>query len=106
MKIELEIDDKYKDTNLYIMWGMVPVARWRWINQYWEVKEGFCCQCGECCSVLEDKNHPFKIINGKCEMLKPVPGGGENCSLKDCRPFGCCVGNSRLGGCTVKWRPV
>jgi hypothetical protein len=24
MKIEFEIDDKYKDTNLHLFWGMVP----------------------------------------------------------------------------------
>jgi hypothetical protein len=25
MKIEFEIDDKYKDTNLHLFWGMVPI---------------------------------------------------------------------------------
>jgi hypothetical protein len=106
MKIILEIPDKYKDTNLYLMWGMVPIARWKWPNQYWEIKTDHCSECGECCSALEGKNHPFKVKDGKCEMLAPVSGGGENCSLKDCRPFGCCIGNSLIDSCTVKWSSV
>lgn len=98
MQIELEIDDKYKDTNLYLMWGMVPVARWKWKNQYWEVKTEHCSRCGECCRRLEGKSHPFRVVDGVCEHLT-----GNICSLSSNRPFSCSVGVSPLAECTVRW---
>jgi hypothetical protein len=100
MKIELEIDDKYKDTNLRLFWGMVPIARRLLKNQYWELKTGFCSMCGKCCKL---PNVPFKYEKGSCEFLEESPGNGKICSLKNFRPVGCSQGNSPLPECTVKW---
>ena len=98
MKIEIEIDDKYKDTNLYLMWGMVPIARRLWTKQYIEIKTEHCSSCGKCCEGLEGKRHPFKVIDGVCEHLKD-----NICILGGNRPFGCCVAMSGEAECTVKW---
>ena len=102
MKIELEIDDKYKDTNLHLMWGMVPIARRRWANQYWEVKTDFCSNCGRCCKILGGRKHPFEVVDGKCEYLD----SNSFCSLGIWRPFGCSVSDKPVKECTVKWDRV
>ena len=103
MKIELEIDDKYKDTNLYLMWGMVPIARRLWTKQYWEIKTQHCSQCGECCRSLEGKRHPFEIFHGVCEHLNT----DNICDLAGSRPFGCSVSDQfHIKDCTVRWEQV
>lgn len=103
MKVSIEIPDRYEKTNLYLMWGMVPVARWRWANQYWEVKTQHCAQCGKCCSELEGKRHPFRVIDGICEHLNKH----NLCTLAGNRPFGCCVSDPvHLENCTIEWEPV
>lgn len=99
MKIKLEIDDKYKDANLYLMWGMVPIARYKVNKKYWEIKTGFCSQCGRCC---KEKKVPF-YEDGKCKYLVEDPGNGINCSLKSSRPFGCCIADALIPTCTVRW---
>jgi len=103
MKVEIDIPDKYKDTNLYLMWGMVPIARRSWTKQYWEVKTEHCSQCGKCCEGLEGKRHPFKVVSGVCEHLRKTATGGV-CDLGSERPFGCSVANTKkIPSCTVKW---
>lgn len=103
MKIELEIPDRYRDTNLHLMWGMVPIARWKWTNQYWEIKTGHCSQCGQCCSDLQGKRHPFKVADGVCEHLN----ADNICSLSSNRPFGCSVGEPKhISECTLVWERV
>ena len=100
MKIEFEINDKYKDTNLYLMWGMVPIARRLWTKQYWEIKVQHCSQCGKCCSDLEDTRHPFVVAGGVCEHLNI----DNICSLSGNRPFGCSVAEpNHIPECTVRW---
>lgn len=99
MKIELEIDDRYKDTNLYLMWGMVPIARRHWTKQYWELKTQHCSHCGKCCSELDGKRHPFGIVDGVCEHLTD-----NTCSLSGFRPFGCSVSDQfHIPECAVRW---
>ena len=102
MRIELDIPDKYEDTNLYLFWGMVPIARRLLKNHYWEIKTGFCSQCGECCRL---ENTPFNE-GGTCKYLEDSPGNGVRCSLQNNRPVGCSIGESRLRGCTVRWERV
>ena len=105
MKIELEIDDKYEDTNLCLFWGMVPVARWRVNNKYWEIKTEFCSNCGNCCD-SEKVNVPFPDGKGSCIYLEDSPGNGKMCGLKNFRPIACSIADQPIEGCTVKWEKV
>lgn len=100
MKIELEIPDKYEDTNLYLMWGMVPIARRIRTRKYWEVKTAECSRCGKCCENVTER-HPFATKDG-CKYLGS-PGNGNSCSLTIYRPVGCSISDSSLPECTVKW---
>ena len=105
MKIEIEIPDKYADTNLTLMWGMVPIARYRYTKRQWEIKTGNCSRCGLCCEKVKDKNrHPFAGEKG-CRYLGS-PGNGNICQLGIYRPVGCSIADSNLDSCSIKWEVI
>jgi len=108
MKIEIEIDDKYIDRNIWVFAGVEPVARRYFHKKYWETKIQNCSQCGECCKMIKE-NHPFGTPDG-CKYL--VISGTQNlCGLGHpqmglWRPHGCSIANSVVLGCTVKWEKI
>lgn len=108
MKIEFEISDKYKDNNLRLFAGIVPVAE-KLRGGNWFVKVGECNMCGLCCMNLRADRHPFPVIDGQCIHLKKRPGNNPRyeCFLRINRPFGCCVGIPiNIPECTVKYAEV
>jgi hypothetical protein len=105
MKIEIEIPDKYVDTNLHLMWGHIPIARYKWTTKAWETKTEFCNQCGKCCTAALSPFHP-NDEEGMCKYLEDGCNG-IRCSLDHNRPHGCCVGEPRnMPDCTIKWEPL
>ena len=86
MKIELEIDDKWKDEELCLI-TLYELLAVRLPGETWKVKTSSCNQCGKCCYSVSE-NFPFKIeADGKCEFLK-----NNICSLGTHRPVSCLLG--------------
>lgn len=108
MRIEIEIPDKYKDNNLRLFAGIVPVAE-KLRGGNWFVKVSGCSMCGKCCMALEAHKHLFPIIDGQCIHLKKRLGNNPRweCGLRINRPFGCCVATPRnIPECTVKYEEM
>ena len=108
MKIEIEIDDKYSERNLYVFAGVEPVARNK-NHKGWEVKVAGCSRCGKCCIEIGE-NHPFGGKNG-CRYLYDS-GSEKLCglgypNLGMWRPHGCSIADPTLvEGCTVRWEKI
>ena len=99
MKIELEIDDKYKERHIHLFAGLEPVARL--CGDGWEFKTGDCSRCGKCCASI-DERHPLGTSTG-CRHLK-VSGNEYLCGLGIFRPYGCAIAEmDTIKECTVRW---
>ena len=109
MKIEIEIDDKYSERNLYVFAGIDPVIRKRRDKDYWEVKVAECSRCGKCCKLIGE-DHPLGGVNG-CKYLVDR-GSVFMCglgfpSIGLWRPHGCSIADPTwVDSCTVKWEKV
>ena len=109
MKIEIEIDDKYSERNLYVFAANDPVARRKVQNGYWEVKVAECSRCGKCCASIKG-DHPFKVGEGCVHLFDS--GSEQLCGIGFpnigwWRPHGCAVSDPTwIESCTVRWGKV
>lgn len=105
MKIEIEVDDRYSERNLWVFAGLEPVARRR-AGGEWEVKVQPCSRCGECCAAIRE-DHPLGTEDG-CRHLHQSRTDIV-CGLGIFRPHGCAIADGSQVGvetCSVKWETV
>ncbi|NIS53446.1 MAG: hypothetical protein GWN00_39805 [Aliifodinibius sp.] len=90
MKITLELPDWCEERHIRIKAGIELVALKLAHEDFFRVKKDRCVQCGKCCSHLNDR-HFFKVIDGKCEHLKPgiEKGKATHCDIAIMRPNPC-----------------
>ena len=102
MKIELEIDDKYSEQNIYVFAG-IEIIQKRDLGT-WFKKTEHCIKCGKCCmNVPADWVHGEK--DGDCRYLT-FRANEYLCKLGSNRPFDCCVSDGRPGECSIKWQEI
>ena len=103
MQINIEIDDKYIERNLYIFAGIESVAR-NQNNKGWEIKTVGCSRCGKCCMGKPvDWIHGEK--DGNCQHLN-FRANEYLCKLGSNRPFNCCVSDGWDDECDIRWQKI
>ena len=108
MEVNIKIDDKYNERNLYLFAGVEPVARNK-NQQGWEVKVAGCSRCGQCCKSINEK-HPLGTEDG-CRYLYDS-GSEQLCGLGYpqlglWRPHGCSIADPTwIEDCTVRWQRI
>jgi hypothetical protein len=92
--------------NIYVMAG-IELAAYRPYQGELQLKVGRCNMCGECCTGLDPRTHPFPVIGRRrqCVYLTKEPGNNPMwvCGLGHNRPWGCSTTVASANpGCTEK----
>jgi hypothetical protein len=109
MKIELDLPDWVDERHIRILAGIELAAQKLSFNNFWQVKETRCNQCGECCMNWKKTKHYYPVINGRCVHLKKVGDGKYDCSIALYRSFNCCkdpTTHIENGTCCITYRDV
>ena len=104
MKIELEIPDELKASNIRVLAGFSLIAQKAGHEDFWLFKTTLCNQCGECCMGFPPT--PFGCDDeGKCNALIRN-GDGWICSKWADRPFRCISDPIDIKSCSITYKKV
>jgi len=105
MRIKLNLPDWIENTNIYIFSNFELAAR-KITGKKWEVKEGRCIHCGECCKHYQDRKGILPTDENGCQNLERRADGWW-CATRI--PISCLVSNLDPKAdypCGVEWKQI
>lgn len=109
MRIELDLPDWVDERHIRIMAGIELAAQKLSHNDFWQVKETRCNQCGKCCMNIKPHKHIYPVVDGKCIHLKKISDDLYECGYALYRSRACGNDPSRhikSGVCCITYKEM
>jgi hypothetical protein len=109
MRVEIDLPDWCDERHIRIFAGIELAAQKLAQNDFFQVKDVRCNQCGKCCMNLKPDKHIYPVINGRCIHLKEVANGKFDCRIALYRSRTCGVDPPHFierGECCITYEVV
>jgi hypothetical protein len=106
MRVLIDLPDWVDERHIYIFAGVELAAQKLSFNNFWQIKDTRCNQCGKCCMNFKNIKHYYPVVNGRCVHLQERGDGKYNCGILIHRSSACGIDPShhiKRGECCITY---